>query len=284
VEIRSVVRVSTPLNIALLLDATNSTLGNSLEATLVTPSTKRDRVLARAVEEGFVKRLPPDARLRVFGFNEPAEGLDGFDADRVLARRAIDAALALPEDIRGGPSPVWDVAVEAVRSLAAQPPPRALVVFTDGEATGSSRSMADVASMALAAQVSVHVVSAAIDQVIPQLGGSLESRPSEQLKQLARITGGAFLHAPGAEVLYRPYLQYESLSSYRDVRRERRPTWNPDPEKGFAAAAALLPCSYDIDIGPIALSPGLHSLEVSAPRIAARVYAPTHIIVAATAP
>ena len=230
VEVRSVLRMSSPLSIALLLDGSNSTLWNSLEASLVTASTRRDRILSRVVEEGFLKRLPADARLRVFGFNDPAAESAAYEVDRSAARRAINAALALPENIRGGSSPVWDVAMTAVRSLASQPHPRALVVFTDGEVTGSSQSMADVASVALPAQVSIHVISAAVDLILPQLGGMLESRPSEQLRQLSRITGGAFLQAPGAEEIYRPYLQYESLSSYSDIGRRRRPTWDPDPQ------------------------------------------------------
>lgn len=139
--------------------------------------------LVRAIERLFVGGLQPGDRLCVGGF---AGGQllfsDAFLTEQSDQLAAVDALIGrLARELQGrwrnarplspaaplqtipdadwtGASPIWDAVVSTATLLASQPPPRAIVLVTDGQATGNRWSMADAALAAAARGVAVHVM------------------------------------------------------------------------------------------------------------------------------
>jgi hypothetical protein len=88
-----------------------------------------------------------------------------------------------------GASPIWDAVVSTASLLASQPPPRAIVLVTDGQATGNRWSMADAVLEAAAQGVAVHVMYQPETWGVrpnPHVDGDRFLRP------LAESTGGVF--------------------------------------------------------------------------------------------
>jgi hypothetical protein len=119
--------------------------------------------------------------------------LDGrFTADtNDLAATA--RAVASPEDMnRHGPSPIWDAVDAAVDRLVDQTGPRAIVLITDGRATGNRHSAAQAAETAAQAGVTTSIVALAAAH--DNFRGTTTDvvRPTALLQHLADFTGGMF--------------------------------------------------------------------------------------------
>jgi VWFA-related protein len=145
--------------------------------------------------------LGPDDRMSVEGFGPQAAAHPVFTRDaRVLDQTTRDAwQRRLPF---AGPSPLWDSANVAVTALERQNGRRALVLFTDGRATGDLTPFGAVARHALLANVEVSVLGAwggggrGGARSIPQIETRDPYRrtglmpPSGRLRQIADLTGG----------------------------------------------------------------------------------------------
>jgi hypothetical protein len=109
-----------------------------------------------------------------------------FTSDKNELAAAARETLALPGVDTFGPSPIWDAVDAVVTILAREPGRRALVVRTDGMATGNLLSVKDAARRAAAAGVSVNILAVGED------GGGRGASPRTALEWIAGETGGAF--------------------------------------------------------------------------------------------
>lgn len=112
----------------------------------------------------------------------------GRPADTNLARALLERAGAEP-------SPIWD-AIDAAAQLVStgsQSPP-AVIVITDGRATGNAIGLEELAARANTAGVSITAISEADDKVLPQgADAPTRVRPDASLEWLANQTGGIYL-------------------------------------------------------------------------------------------
>lgn len=112
----------------------------------------------------------------------------GRPADTNLARSLLERAGVEP-------SPIWD-AIDAAAQLIATDAkaPRAVIVISDGRATGNAIGLEELAARANAAGVSVSAISEADDKLLPQgADAPTRVRPDASLEWLADQTGGVYL-------------------------------------------------------------------------------------------
>ena len=196
-----------PASLLLLLDtsasvSTHDGLGIAVDSTALRfgqPPGRRGAdggVLERAVRRGFVDllRVADRADVRNLEDREP-RGLTNDKATLLaVARRAID----VPDSRRYGPSPIWDATIDAIRILGAEPMPRALILWTDGEATGNVYSSTDARQAAIDAGVSIHVVSeATVRRALQSATTEITIDARHRLRDVAEATGGLYLEDTG---------------------------------------------------------------------------------------
>jgi len=127
------------------------------------------------------------ARTVVFG----PEFVSGDDVGRA------SHVLALPDADRYGPSPIWDAAGTALELLAGERGRRAVIIWTDGRASGNQWSRHDVARRAAELGIPIHVVSGPTETIIRLTETTgVRIRPSVYLGWLAAKTGGQFHLVP----------------------------------------------------------------------------------------
>lgn len=173
-----------PVTVALLVDVTVSTRAGRVFGA-GTPS-----ALDRGSEtllEAFAAGLGPSDRALVGAIAGRVVLSRRFTADKDELLAAARDVLAVPGVDTFGPSPIWDASDAVVTVLAREPGRRALVVWTDGMATGNVRSVKDAAARATAAGVSVHILAAGGDDV-PLRAVS----PRVALEWIAGETGGVY--------------------------------------------------------------------------------------------
>jgi VWFA-related protein len=172
-----------PLSLVLLLDASVS-LEYMLEG----------KTLRSAIEKWFVERLAPQDRVQVGSFNRQIT----IGPPIVASPRALLAAVRTALDPRGqdafGPSPVWDAVDEAVAALAQAGGRRAVLLVTDGRATGNRQGPEESGARAIAAGVTVNVLGEDWDMTLRQDGTTgVRVRPGVALEWIAHATGGLYL-------------------------------------------------------------------------------------------
>jgi hypothetical protein len=163
---------------------------------------KRYEVQAGLVEHWLPTILRADtARVGVVG--APPVFSDWFANDRAIApriREVIDRALSEP-------SPIWDSADAAVQALSGVPGTKVVVLMTDGRAAGNRIGVDDVARRAIAADVSISVVSEGSEVFLPQKDGTvMRVRTDASLKWLAEATGGIYVEDGAARRISSPRL------------------------------------------------------------------------------
>ena len=115
-----------PLSLAVVVDTTRST-GWGRTGTIKGP---QNEVLAALTS------LRDDDQV-LFGSFGPRIRFDGewrLRRGRNLAAE-VEKAFKADADETHGPSPIWDVIYDTVQMLAAEPPPRAMLLLTDGRST-----------------------------------------------------------------------------------------------------------------------------------------------------
>jgi VWFA-related protein len=176
-----------PLSLVLLFDTSAS----------VNDVTSRGDVRA-GVEKWFLPRLTPGDRVHVGSFarqiaiGPPVAGT-AKDLQPVI-RKALDPR----EADTFGPSPIWDAVAAAVETLAKTEGRRAVLLLTDGRATGNRLSMEEAAALAVAAGVVVSVVGKDWEMTIPQDATTgVRVRPGVALERITSITGGLYVRDSG---------------------------------------------------------------------------------------
>jgi len=112
----------------------------------------------------------------------------GRPADTNIARSLLERAGAEP-------SPIWDAIDAAAQLLATgSKAPRAVIVLSDGRATGNALGLEELAARATAIGVSITAISEADDKLLPQgADAPARVRPDASLAWLADQTGGIYL-------------------------------------------------------------------------------------------
>lgn len=172
-----------PVSLAVVVDTSRST-GWRRSGFAISPP--QDEVLAALAS------LRDDDRVR-FGSFGPRVSFEGAWRPRRGRNLRDELRKAFDADAREthGPSPIWDVVYETVEMLSAEPPPRAILLLTDGRSTGNSRSIDPVADYAAAHGVTIHSIVRYFEVHIPQGDQiAVAIRPWITLERLATFTGG----------------------------------------------------------------------------------------------
>ena len=188
--------------------------------------------LVKAAAEQFVIRLLPDDKAKVGAFNDKIEfGSADFVNDR------DELAASIRELDFGNATRLWDAVDASITELAGVDTRRVVVVFTDGDDTGSRTSLGRVTDRARADEVMVYAIGL---ESVMQPGGTgrvIRTRPDRGLKKLAEETGGGYFELKKTE--------------------ELGPT--------FTRVAAELHSQYLIGFSPKTLDGKVHRLDVRTP-------------------
>ena len=211
----------------------------SMSATDVRP-TRLDA--ARAAARVFLARVPEKFRVGVVAFATRAVVAVPPTQDRALVSQALDS-LRPGEGTAIGDAVALSLRLGSAGEASGQaPPPRAIVVLSDGARDGGRIAPAAAAAQAKRQHVPVYAVLVGTPEgtVEESLTGGfrriIRVPPSpETLRQLADATRGTLFTAPTARALGKVY---EDLGSRLGRRRERREI--TDVFAGAAAALLLL--------------------------------------------
>lgn len=210
-------------------------VSRSMKATDVQP-TRLDA--ARIAAKTFLDDVPEKYRVGVVSFATRAVVGVPPTEDRRLVGAALDS-LRFGEGTALGDALALSLKVGRPQASTEVPPPRAVVVISDGARDGGEVAPLAAARQAKRQGVPVYTVlvgtpSGTVEDVLP--GGYrrvIHVPPSPgTLEQVARASGGAFFAAPDAEGLRRVY---EELGSRLGTRKEDREVTDL-----FAAIAAGL--------------------------------------------
>jgi hypothetical protein len=174
IPVLRVVRHDGPATILLLVDLTWSTTRGGHPGVL-RPTASRLRQetgafgpnaqfpgLLYGMEKAFLPWLHRDDRLLVGTFAgrhmtfSPTSA--STPADRLALYKASITPAAAPLDGWFGAAPIWDAVASAAGRLAKLPPPRAIVLVTDGQASGNRIGLPEAIQIAAGHGVPVHVV------------------------------------------------------------------------------------------------------------------------------
>jgi VWFA-related protein len=136
------------------------------------------------VADAFAASMQPQDRVR-FGGIATAVTLGPWSTDlRTIAQDAERTVLATKKEDEYGQSPIWDATDVALEALSGEVGRRAIVLVTDGQATGNVRGLEDVRRRAAALGISVNVIAAQAAG-LPGLNSA-----TLMLRQLAGMSGG----------------------------------------------------------------------------------------------
>ena len=144
--------------------------------------------------EQFVIRLLPEDRAMVGAFNDKVEfGATDFTNDR------DDLAHAIQELDFGNATRLWDAVDASLAALSGVEGRRVILVFTDGDDTGSRASLSNVVDRARADEVMIYAIG--LESVF-QIGGRVtRTRPDKGLRRIADETGGGYFELKKTEEL-----------------------------------------------------------------------------------
>lgn len=159
-----------PITVVVMLDTSASMTGNL-------------SLLDLAAEQ-FLLRLLPDDVGRVGAFNDKVQFASPFTGDR-------DELIASLRDLDfGNPTRLYDAVDQSLDELRDFEGRRVVLVFTDGDDTGSEAGFRDVLEKALVDEAMIYAIGLRSDY----FNGvrQVTSRPDRNLRRLAEETGGGY--------------------------------------------------------------------------------------------
>lgn len=190
-------------------------------------------LVKQAAEEFFLRLLPQDSA-KVGAFNDkiqilPKDGAFLNDRDRLIR--------ILKNDLDFGyPTRLWDAVHESVLHLEPLEGRRVVLVFTDGDDTGSQVGVGDVLARAREKDIMVYAIGMHSEYFNGQ--SRQRTRPDRRLKGLAEETGGGYFEL----------------------------TRKDDLGPTFTRVAQELHSQYVLGFSPAALDGKVHKLEVRVKR------------------
>jgi Ca-activated chloride channel homolog len=151
--------------------------------------------LVKAAAEQFVIRLLPDDQAKVGAFNDKVEfGSATFTSDR------DDLAASIRDLDFGNATRLWDAVDLSLDELKGVEGRRVILVFTDGDDTGSRASLGRVVDRARADEVMIYAIG--LESVMAPGGGRvIRTRPDRGLRRIAEETGGGYFELKKTEEL-----------------------------------------------------------------------------------
>jgi hypothetical protein len=208
IPVSDVIAAPQPATVVILVDATASMPLHMLD-------------LAPSIASGVVHGLTRGDRVRLGVIGGAVRFGASFTDD---ARTAV--APLIPFFTRGDPepSPIWDAIDAASALLDPEHGVRAIVVITDGKASGNRIGFDEMTARVLGTGVHVEVIAEAPEVVVAQQGSTTAAavRPSASIHRLADLTGGAYLPDGPADISPQPLrLDLAGLDAYRERTRPR---------------------------------------------------------------
>jgi Ca-activated chloride channel family protein len=140
--------------------------------------------LIKSAAEQFLMRLLPEDKGRVGAFNDKIEINSRFTNDR-------DELISAAKDLDyGNGTRLWDAVSLALDELKGQDGRRVILVFTDGDDTGSKARFGAVMDRARADDVMVYAIGLESNYFNGQQ--MVRTRPDGGLKKIAEETGGGY--------------------------------------------------------------------------------------------
>jgi Ca-activated chloride channel family protein len=151
--------------------------------------------LMKSAAEQFVIRLLPEDKAQVGAFNNKIEfGDTGFTNDR------DDLAQAIRDLDFGNETRLWDAVDASLDQLQGIDGRRVIVLFTDGDDTGSRAGLGRVIDRARADDVMVYGIG--LESIFMSGPGQrTRTRPSGGLRRIAEETGGGYFELKKTEEL-----------------------------------------------------------------------------------
>ena len=143
--------------------------------------TEHLKLLNRAAEQFLLRLLPVD-RAMVGAFNDKLQLSGEFSNDR-------DGLIAALDDLQfGNATRLWDAAAFSLDALKGVDGRRVILLFTDGDDTGSKVRFGDVQNRARDEEVMVYTIGLTTNY----FNGvrQVQSRPDRSLRRIAEETGG----------------------------------------------------------------------------------------------
>jgi hypothetical protein len=180
-----------PLSIVLLLDASTSFwVAHGSDS------------VRQAVEEIFIPSLKAGDRARIGNIVGRPFLSATFTSDPKALKDAVHTALSPSKADRFGPSPIWDAVDAAITALASEPGRRAILVITDGRATGDRHGLLDVIGHANAANVTIDAIGdEGKDEMLQDDKSVVRGGPGRALAALSGDTGGLYQKDTGTGLL-----------------------------------------------------------------------------------
>ena len=146
------------------------------------------------IGKSFAPALQAGDRARVGGLANRLVLAPAFSSNPREVVSAGRAAVSFRKEDRFGASPIWDALDQAVEQLEPEKGVRAIILVTDGRATGNMKGIIPVADRAVFAGVVVHVLSESRPMIIRQSPTmAARIRPNLPLEQVAHVTGGTIV-------------------------------------------------------------------------------------------
>jgi len=148
-----------------------------------------------AISEFVLNGPRPEDRVRVAALGRRVYLSDAFAGDSADLKRAWRSLFTLPPVEWLGPSPIWDVLGDLVEMLSTEPGQRAIILISDGQASGNRRGSAEVASMAKRLGVRISAVgeeSVMSTRPAQTMAQAIGKDPTSNLKKVAEQSGGRF--------------------------------------------------------------------------------------------
>jgi VWFA-related protein len=142
------------------------------------------------IDNGLIANLSARDRLGLGVFGRQTRFGREFGSDKPSLAAAEREVLRMDERDRIGPSPIWDAVDAATALLATRPGQRAIILVTDGRATGNRKSLSTVVDAATQADVAVTVIGRGFFFMSPDVTANA---PLVNLTLMANATGGLFL-------------------------------------------------------------------------------------------
>ena len=172
-----------PVSVVVMVDITASTLWPGPQGGLGIEKPLNDQLLAHFRKED---------RVRFASVGRQVVMASAFTTDRRLTQQGLIEAMAPRPEARAGPSPVWDALDAALSALEPEPGRRAVILLSDGKATGNHKDLSEVADRALALGIPVSTLYTGQGPVILAQASKQNAlvRPGLAMERLSEATGG----------------------------------------------------------------------------------------------
>lgn len=154
--------------------------------------TEHLKLLNQAAEQFLLRLLPVD-RAQVGAFNDKLQLSGEFTSDR-------DALIAALDELQfGNATRLWDATAFSLDALKGVDGRRVILLFTDGDDTGSRVRFGDVQNRARDEEVMVYTIGLSVNY----FNGvrQVQTRPDRSLRRIAEETGGGHFELQKSDLL-----------------------------------------------------------------------------------